>query len=221
MYDNVHPTNGPESESTEVESSCPISHEKERHQALKLSDNVKEWSIECLQQLHSHLKHLFKKSEKTMGYERAFNTLFGQDIETFTVQMTLYLDQLLLQLDREHSSTERSTAALSVIYSQLQVFIDSKFTLMYDFDSQMTEKCFANHTGVEVYTFRDSLLQLMGNVKKYIMEKAQNEPMDDDKVKACREQSRDGIVELDNALDVGSVVTKCKDSFHMSKASFG
>ena len=85
----------------------------------------------------------------------------------------------------------------------------------------MTEKCFANHTGVEVYTFRHSLLQLMGNVKKYIMERAQNEPMNDDKVKACREQSRDGIVESGNALDVGSVVTKYKDSFHMSKASLG
>ena len=72
-----------------------------------------------------------------------------------------------------------------------------------------------------MYTFRDSLLQLMGNVKKYIMERTQNEPMNDDKMKECREQSRDGIVESDCALDVGSVVTKCKDSFHMSKASFG
>ena len=52
----------------------------------------------------------------------------------------------------------------------------------------------------------------MGNVKKYIMERAQNEPMNDDKMKACREQSRDGIVESGNKLDVGSGVTKCKDS---------
>ena len=37
--------------------------------------------------------------------------------------------------------------------------------------------------GVEVYTFRDSLLQLMGNVIKFIMERAQNKLMNDDKVK--------------------------------------
>ena len=36
--------------------------------------------------------------------------------------------------------------------------------------------------------------------------------MYDDKVKACWVQSRDGIVESGKALDVGSVVTKCKDS---------
>ena len=146
--DPAHRCNGFESDIADVELSCPNSHVKERHQSLKLPDNAKECSIECFQQLHSHLKLLFKKSEYTMGYERAFATLTSQDVETFTVKMTLYLDQLQQQLDREHFSAESSTAALSVINAQLQVFIDSKFTLMYDFDSQMTEKCFANHTGV-------------------------------------------------------------------------
>ena len=121
-----------------------------------------------------------------MGYERAFATLSGQDVETFTVKMTLYLDQLQLQLDREHFSAERSTTALCVINKQFQGFIASQFTEDYDYDSLMAEKCFADHTGIDVYSFRNTLLQLMGNVKKYIAERAQHEPMYEDKVKACQ-----------------------------------
>ena len=92
------------------------------------------------------------------------------------------------------------------------MFIDSKFTLKYDYDSQMTEKCFANHTGIEVDTFRDSLLQLMGNVKKYIEERAQYKLKYDDKVTACQVQSCESIVESGKELDVGSVITECKGS---------
>lgn len=56
-------------------------------------------------------------------------------------------------------------AAYGVICKQLQVFIDSKFTMEYDYDCQMTSKCFSNYTGIEVDTFRVTLLQLTGNVK--------------------------------------------------------
>ena len=104
-----------DADNANLESSSPNSHVKERYLSLKLPDNVMECSIECLQQLHSHLKLLFRKSEKTMGYGRAFTTLFGQDLETFTGQMTLYLDQLQQQLDREHFSAKSSTVALNVI----------------------------------------------------------------------------------------------------------
>ena len=186
---------------------------------LKLNDNEhqtndpeSEWSIECLQQLHSHVKLLFNKSEYTMGYGRAFVTFFGQNLETFTVQMILHLDQLQQQLNREHFSTERSTAALSVITQQFQVFIDCKFTLEFDYDSWIMEKCFENHTGFEVDAFRDTLLQLMGKVKMHIVVRAQHEPMNDDKANVSRVQSCDGIVESGIKLDVGSDVTKGKDS---------
>ena len=96
--DPAHQCNGFESVFADVELPCSNCHMKERHQSLKLPDNAKECRIECFQQLHSHLKLLFKRSEYTMGYERAFATLTGQDVETFPVKMTLYLDQLQQQL---------------------------------------------------------------------------------------------------------------------------
>ena len=60
-----------------------------------------------------------------MGFERAFITLFGQDVQTFTDIMILNLDQLRQQLDQEESSNIGPMAALCVLNKQLQRFIDS------------------------------------------------------------------------------------------------
>jgi hypothetical protein len=158
--------------------------ERELHQPQKLLDNAKDCCIKCFQQLHSHLSVLLEGTGFKMGYERAFVTLFGQDVQTFTCTMILYLDQL--QLDQGEFSKMGSMAALCVINKQLQLFFDSEFTLEYDHYSEMTKKCFADHTGIEVDTFRDTLVQLMDKVKKIIEEKAQHIPAYDDKVKACR-----------------------------------
>lgn len=147
-----------------------------------------------------------------MGFERAFATLFGQDVQNFTDTMILNLDQLQQQLDQGESSNIGSMASLCVINKQLQVFIDSKSTMDYDYESQMTKKCFADHTGIEVDTFRDTLIQLMGNVMRFIEEKAPHKLKYDDKVKACRVQSCDGIGDSGKASDVGSVITICKGS---------
>jgi hypothetical protein len=91
-------------------SSDSVISERELHQPQKLPDNAKERCIECFQLLHSHLKVLFERSgyltgyERAFAYERAFTSLFGQDVQTFTVKMTQYLDQLELQLDKGNFS---------------------------------------------------------------------------------------------------------------------
>ena len=155
-----------------MESLCSNSQGRELLQPLQVLHNANEICIECFRQLHSHLSVLLEGNGFKMGFERAFTTLFGQDVQTFTDTMILNLDQLRQQLDQEESSKIGSIAAVCVLNKQLQVFIDSKFTSDYDYDSQMTKKCFADHTGIEVDMFRDTLLQLMGNVKKYIEKRA-------------------------------------------------
>ncbi|GJW31946.1 hypothetical protein Tco_0051978 [Tanacetum coccineum] len=65
--------------------------------------------------LHSHLKHLshdnLKGTRTESGFKRAFATLFGQDIETFTGTMFLYVDQLEKQLDKEEFQEIESMAS--------------------------------------------------------------------------------------------------------------
>ncbi|GJU01612.1 hypothetical protein Tco_1111950 [Tanacetum coccineum] len=78
-------------------------------------DKAKKSCMVSFQKLHSHLKHLshdnLKGTRTESGFKRAFATLFGQDIETFTGTMFLYVDQLEKQLDKEEFQEIRSMAA--------------------------------------------------------------------------------------------------------------
>ncbi|GKA65645.1 hypothetical protein Tco_0765352 [Tanacetum coccineum] len=98
--------------------------------------------------LHSHLKVLsindLKRPGSEGGYERAFASLFDQDVQTFTSTMLLNLDQLEKQLDKEEFQEDRSMAAFWVINKQFQMLIDLQFT--WDYDSQMTKKYSAKYT---------------------------------------------------------------------------
>ncbi|GJZ76864.1 hypothetical protein Tco_0641536 [Tanacetum coccineum] len=71
------------------------------------------------------------------GFKRAFMSLFGQDVDTFTRTMLLNVDQLQKQLDKDEFQEDGSMTAFWVVNNQFQKFIDSKFTL--DYDSQMTD----------------------------------------------------------------------------------
>ncbi|GJX10735.1 hypothetical protein Tco_0200594 [Tanacetum coccineum] len=81
------------------------SHESELHQLQQMQDNAKESCIVSFQLLHSHLKALsnndFKGTSIGGGFEWAFAALFDQDVQTFTYSMSLNLDQLEKQLDKE------------------------------------------------------------------------------------------------------------------------
>ncbi|GJZ05869.1 hypothetical protein Tco_0539662 [Tanacetum coccineum] len=79
------------------------------------------------QQLHSHLKLLLnndlKGTRTESGFKRAFATLFGQNVETFTGTMFLNMDQLEKQLDNEEFQEIGSMTAFKVLETQFQTFI--------------------------------------------------------------------------------------------------
>ena len=89
----------PEHGYTNEESTCVNLQETKAHQLLALFNKGNECNIECFMQLHSHLSVLLEGNGFKMGFERAFASLFGQDVENFTNTMILNLDQLLQQLD--------------------------------------------------------------------------------------------------------------------------
>ncbi|GKB96309.1 hypothetical protein Tco_0982446 [Tanacetum coccineum] len=69
----------------------------------------------AFRQLYSHLKLLsnndLKGTRTECGFKRAFATLFGQDVETFTGTMFLNVNQLEKQLDKEEFQEIGSMAA--------------------------------------------------------------------------------------------------------------
>ncbi|GJU87156.1 hypothetical protein Tco_1294702, partial [Tanacetum coccineum] len=106
------------------------------------------------------------------GFKRAFMLRFGQDVDTFTCIMLLYVNQLQKQLDKDNFQEDGSMESFWVINRQFHKFIDSQFSL--DYDSQMTDKYIVEYTRIEVKHFRYTLLQHMGNVKKSIAERTQS-----------------------------------------------
>ncbi|GJY29358.1 ribonuclease H-like domain-containing protein [Tanacetum coccineum] len=71
------------------------------------------------------------------------------------------------------------------------MFIDSQFT--WDYDSQMTEKYFAEYTRIEVKQFRETLLLHMGNVKKSLAKRTHYKRQYDRRMNERQMQSRESL----------------------------
>ncbi|GKC49519.1 hypothetical protein Tco_1072264, partial [Tanacetum coccineum] len=97
-------------------------------------------------------------------------------------------------------------AAFWVINRRFQQFIDSQFTLYYD--SQMTNKYFAEYTRIEVKQFRDTLLQLMGNVKKSVVERTHHQRHYDRRLNKRQMQTQESKIDTGKAVDADLVVTE-------------
>ncbi|GJR25540.1 hypothetical protein Tco_1101772 [Tanacetum coccineum] len=72
--------------------------------------------------LHSHLQVLLKDDLKGTriehGFKRAFMSLFGQDVDTFTRTMLLNVDQLQKQLDKDEFQEDGSMTAFWVFVAE-------------------------------------------------------------------------------------------------------
>ncbi|GKD46991.1 hypothetical protein Tco_1271636 [Tanacetum coccineum] len=160
--------------------------------------------------LHSHLQVLSKKDLKgtriAYGFKRAFMSLFGQDDDTFTSTMLFNVDQLKKQLDKDKFQEDGSMAAFWVVNKQFQQFIDSQFTL--DYDSRMTDKYFAEYTGIKVKQFRETLLQRMSNVNKFVAKRTRHKRLYERRMNKRQLQKQESKTDLEKPLDVDLVVTK-------------
>ncbi|GJW76439.1 hypothetical protein Tco_0138121 [Tanacetum coccineum] len=206
-----------------MESLNSNSQERELHQLQQMQDNAKESCMTSFQLLHSFLQVLsYDESKSRRVSERAFMTLFGQDNETFTSTMFLYVDQLQNQLDKDEFHEDQSMAAFWVLYNQFQKFIDWQYFL--DYDSEMTEKLFAEYTGIQVKQFRETLLLHMGNVKKSVAERTRHKRQYDRRMNERQMQSRESKDVSSKALDASLVVTECsgtKSDVHITSSSSG
>ncbi|GKD88047.1 hypothetical protein Tco_1359201, partial [Tanacetum coccineum] len=145
-------------ETKDTLSSCSNSKEQQMQQ---IQDKAKESCMVSFRQLHSHLKLLsnndLKVTRTETGFKRAFATLFGQDIETFTGTMFLNVDQLE-KLDKDEFQDIGSMAAFKVLETQFQMFIKSRM-YMDDEYVVMTRNYFLQYTQLEIPEFRDSVTQ--------------------------------------------------------------
>ncbi|GJV96632.1 hypothetical protein Tco_1548209 [Tanacetum coccineum] len=188
---------------------CSLNSETKDVHAIKYKmSKAKERCMAYFLSLHSHLQVLSKEDLKGTriehGFKRAFMSLFGQDVDTFTSTMLLNVNQIQKQLDKDEFQEDRSMAAFWVINNQFQQIIDSKFTL--DYDSQMTDKYFVEYTRIDVKHFRDTLLQHMGNVKKSVAERTRHQRQYERRVNKRHMQTQESKIDTGKAVDNGLVV---------------
>ncbi|GKE67914.1 hypothetical protein Tco_1522075 [Tanacetum coccineum] len=74
--------------------------------------------------------------------------------------------------------------------------------------TQMSDKYFAEYTGIEVKQFRETLLQHMSNVKKSVTERTRHQIQYDRRVNKRQMQTQESKVDMGKALDVDLVVTQ-------------
>ncbi|GJS94160.1 retrovirus-related pol polyprotein from transposon TNT 1-94 [Tanacetum coccineum] len=148
----------------------------------------------------------YKGTHIEHGFRRAFMSIFGQDVDTFTRTMLLNVDQLQKQLDKDEFQEDGSMTAFWVVNNQFQKFIDSKFTL--DYDSQMTDTYFVEYTGLEVQHFRDTLLQHLSNVKKSVAERTRHQRQYERRVNKRQMQTQESKIDMGKALDADLVDTE-------------
>ncbi|GJX27015.1 hypothetical protein Tco_0233311 [Tanacetum coccineum] len=95
-----------ETASSKLVKECSLNSEKKDVHAIKYKmSKAKERCMAYFLSLHSYLQVLLKQDlEGTRiehGFKRAFMSLFGQDVDTFTSTMLLNIDQIQKQLDKD------------------------------------------------------------------------------------------------------------------------
>nr|GEU90348.1 hypothetical protein [Tanacetum cinerariifolium] len=138
----------------ETKDTLPSCSNSEAQQMQQNQDKAKKSCIVSFQQLHSHLKHLSQNdlqgSRTESGFKRAFATLSGQDIETFTGTMFLNVEQLEKKLDKEDFQEIGSMAAFNAIpefretliqhLESVKKSIDERVQLKREYDSWVNER---------------------------------------------------------------------------------
>ncbi|GJV86133.1 hypothetical protein Tco_1526031 [Tanacetum coccineum] len=195
----------------ETKDTLSLCSNSEEQQMQQIQDKAKESCMVSFRQLHSHLKLLsnndLQGTRTESGFKRAFATLFGQDIETFTGTMFLNVDQLEKQLDKEEFKEIGSMAAFKVLETQFQMFIKSRI-YMDDEYVVMTCNYFLQYTQLEIPEFCDTLIQHMESVKKSIDERAKHKQEYNSWVNERQMQTTEDKVDSSKALDARLVDTE-------------
>ncbi|GKB66958.1 hypothetical protein Tco_0928370 [Tanacetum coccineum] len=185
------------------------------HQLQQMQDKAKESCMISFRLLHSNLKALLNNDLKGTsiegGFERAFATLFEQDVQTFTRTMFVNLDQLEKHLSKEEFQELESSSAFRVLLQQFQTFLYSRFSFDTD-EGLMICKYFIANTKNDVLLFHDKLIQHMKSLQKSIQERAKHKREYDRRMNDRMMQSKEGKVDSSKALVAGLVVTESNET---------
>ncbi|GJT64288.1 hypothetical protein Tco_1015768 [Tanacetum coccineum] len=120
---------------------------------------------------------------------------------------SLKVDLVVIQNTCSEKEDSNSKTASSKLVKESSLDYPTKdFT--FDYDSQMTNKYFDEYTGIKVKQFRDTLLQLMGNVKKFVAEITHHQRQYDKRLNKRQMQTQKSKIDTGKAVYAYLVVTE-------------
>ncbi|GKD96703.1 hypothetical protein Tco_1380600 [Tanacetum coccineum] len=163
-------------------------------------DSIGKYMLEII--LHQQRTPQLLKQKKLMQtQEDHSNPIQALNVDSLKVDLVVIQNTCS---EKEDSNSETASSK-SVKESSLD-YATKDFTL--DYDSQMTNKYFAEYTGIEVKQFKDTLLQLMGNVKKSVAKRTRHQRQYDRRMNKRQMQMQESKIDMGKAVDVDLVVTK-------------
>nr|GEY26130.1 hypothetical protein [Tanacetum cinerariifolium] len=155
-------------------SSCSSSKEQEIKQLQMQTKNSKENSLNNLHALQSTIQHLSSSNYSMYNkFRDAFHRLFEADERTFKTVLSLNMQNLERQLNKETLHQKDSNFDLRVIKVQFEPFIHSKLLEPSNYNSYdlETRQDFKEYTQMEAQTFKETIIQHMNSIEQCIVER--------------------------------------------------
>ncbi|GKC82959.1 hypothetical protein Tco_1138676 [Tanacetum coccineum] len=105
-------------------------------------------------------------------FQRAFSSLFSNDVKTFKFELFHNMNNLEKQLNKETLHEQNSKSDLSVIKVQFDKFLHSKELKPSNYDGCHVRENFKDYTQMEAQSFKDLIIQQMDSIEQSIIERA-------------------------------------------------
>ncbi|GJR91598.1 hypothetical protein Tco_0215609 [Tanacetum coccineum] len=123
--------------------------------------------------LHILLKDISKEDFTntcfSSGFQRAFLSLFREEIEYFAPRLFFNMDKLEKKLNEQEFNEEITMVVFKMFKNQVQQFITTHITM--DYDDQMANKFFTEYTLCDAQVFQNILIDKMDSFEKAIVER--------------------------------------------------
>ncbi|GJX03193.1 hypothetical protein Tco_0189109 [Tanacetum coccineum] len=153
-----------------MESSNSNSKERELQLTQRLAKQRHSHCMAWFEQLETHLHDLYlnSSSHAVDAFKPAFHSLFGEEHQTFPIEIHHNLDQLRLQLENENLLEVNPRTCLEALRTQFKEFFASKRVNSSEHLNQCWQKDFKEFTSCVPDTYRRDLLENLDTLEAVI-----------------------------------------------------
>nr|GEZ76119.1 hypothetical protein [Tanacetum cinerariifolium] len=162
-------------------------------------DSIGIYMLEII--LHQQRTPQLLKQKKLMQTQEDHSNLIpALNVDSLKVDLVVILNT------RSEKEDDNSDIASSKSVKESSLDSATKDVHAIKYKIQMTDKYFIKYTGIKVKHFRDTLLQHMGNVKKFVAERTRHQRQYDRRVNKRQMQTQESKSDMGKVVDTDLVV---------------